>query len=175
MAGIAEVAAPDLTWAEADVGKFGLAGRYALLVPGGARHRPAKRWPAERYADLARRLARQGITPVLIGTKAEGGVLRAIVQACPEARSLLGQTTFLDIAVLARGAVAAVGNDTGPMHLTAVAGCPSVILYSAESDPALCAPRGPRVVVLRRPSLDGLAPADVEKVLAAMWQEKSVS
>jgi ADP-heptose:LPS heptosyltransferase len=175
MAGLAEVPPPDLSWAEADVGKFGLDGRYAMLVPGGARHRPAKRWAVERYIELAHWLDRQGITPVLIGAKAEAGVLKAIANACPAARSLAGQTTFLDIVVLARGAVSAIGNDTGPMHLTAVAGCPSVILFSAESNPDLCAPKGARVVVVRRPSLADLSSADVEKVLAAMWQEKSVS
>lgn len=175
MAGIAEVPAPDLSWAKADVGRFAIAGRYALLVPGGARHRPAKRWPAGRYAELARWLARQGVTPVLLGAEAEAAALAAVAAACPEARPLAGETSFLDIAVLARDAVCAVGNDTGPMHLTAVAGCPSVVLYSAESDPALCAPRGPKVVVVRRPSLDGLPSGDVEKVLAALWQERSVS
>lgn len=175
MAGIAEVAPPDLSWVEASVGKFGLSGRYALLIPGGAKHRPAKRWPGEHYIDLAHWLARQGITPVLIGTVAEADVLNAVAKACPEVRSLIGQTDFLDIVALARGGVCAVGNDTGPMHVAAVAGCPSVILYSAESDPALCAPKGPRVVVVRRPSLADLSSGDVDKILAAMWQERSVS
>jgi len=175
MAGIEDVPPPDLSWAAPDIAKFDLHGRYALLAAGGAAHRPAKRWPAERFAELAGWLVRQGIAPVLLGTKAEARALQAITAACPEARSLAGETGFLDIVGLARGAVSAIGNDTGPMHLIAVAGCPSVVLYSAESDPALCAPRGPRVVVLRRPSLDQLVSGDVEKVLAAMWQEKSVS
>jgi ADP-heptose:LPS heptosyltransferase len=175
MAGIEEVPAPDVSWAEPDIEKFGLAGRYALLAAGGAPHRPAKRWPAERFAELAGWLSRQGITPVLLGTKAESRALEAIAAACPSARSLAGDTDFLDIIGLARGAVCAIGNDTGPMHLIAVAGCPSVVLYSAESDPALCAPRGARVVILRRPSLEQLTSGDVEKVLAAMWQEKSIS
>lgn len=175
MAGIEDVPPPDVSWAAPDVARFNLSGHYALLAAGGAAHRPGKRWPAERFAELAGWLVRQGITPVLLGTKAEGRALAAITAACPAARSLAGETGFLDIVGLARGAVSAIGNDTGPMHLIAVAGCPSVVLYSAESDPALCAPRGPRVVILRRPSLDQLASGDVEKVLAAMWQEKSIS
>jgi len=55
-----------------------------------------------------------------------------------------------------------VGNDTGPMHLLAAAGCPAVVLFSRASDPALCAPRGPCVRVLRRPDLADL---DVTAVL----------
>ena len=60
-------------------------------------------------------------------------------------------------------AVAAVGNDTGPMHLIAAAGCASIVLFSDDSDPALCAPRG-RVTVLRRPDLASL---EVSEVAAA--------
>lgn len=160
-AGIAEVPAADLSWAAADVSRFGLARPYALLVPGGARHRPAKRWPAERFAALAGRLAGAGIAPVLLGTAAEAEVLDAVRAGCPEARSLAGETDLLDIVALAREAACAVGNDTGPMHLIAVAGCPGVVLFSRESDPALCAPRGPTVTVLRRDRLADLAVDEV--------------
>lgn len=164
MAGIGAVPLADLSWVRADVARFGLPGPYALLCPGGAPHRPAKRWPAGRFAAIALRLARSAITPVLLGTGSESAELQAIAAACPQARPLAGQTSFLDIAALARGAVAAVGNDTGPMHLIAAAGCPSVVLFSHESDPALCAPRG-RVTILRRPSLDDLTVEDVAAAL----------
>ncbi|MBL6929339.1 MAG: glycosyltransferase family 9 protein [Rhodospirillales bacterium] len=175
VAGIETFPAPDFSWVEADIAKFGLPPRYALLVPGGAPHRPAKRWPVERYGELAVWLDRQGILPVLIGTRDEGEILAAIYEACPQCRSLAGQTDFFHIAALAHGAVSAVGNDTGPMHLIAAAGCASVVLYSHESDPALCAQRGPRVAILRRASLDDLDTPQVEKVLAALWQERTTS
>ncbi len=87
----------------------------------------------------------------------------------------MGRTGLLDIAALARGARAAVGNDTGPMHLMAAAGAPSVALFSAASDPALCGQRGPHVAILRRPVLADLEPGDVVKALGAVWQEGSTS
>jgi ADP-heptose:LPS heptosyltransferase len=79
--------------------------------------------------------------------------------------SLAGHTELLDIAALAGRAVAAVGNDTGPMHLLAAGQCPSVVLFSAESDPALCAPRG-RVTLVRRDDLAALPVAEVTAALA---------
>ena len=160
LAGIAEVPPPDLSWLTADLARFKLPARYALLVPGGAAHRPAKRWPVEQYIALARALAAQGIAPVLIGTQADAGPIAMIDGAVIEARSLLGQTGFAEIAALARGAALAVGNDSGPMHLIAAAGCRAVVLFSAASDPALCAPRG-RVTILGRPSLADLPLAEV--------------
>ncbi|MGE5504467.1 MAG: glycosyltransferase family 9 protein [Actinomycetota bacterium] len=161
MAGIADVGPPDLSWVAADTGRFALPESYALLCPGGAPHRPAKRWPADRFAQLAAWLTARGLTPVLLGTASEQAELAAIEAACPAARSLAGQTSFLDIVVLGRGAALAVGNDTGPMHLIAAAGCPSVVLFSHDSDPSLCAPRG-RVTLLRKPTLADLSVAEVQ-------------
>ena len=175
MAGIDTVPAPDFSWVAADIGKFELPARYGLVVPGGAPHRPAKRWPVMRYGELANWLLRQGVLPVLIGTEAEAGILASITKACPQCRSLAGKTDFFDIVALAYGAVSAVGNDTGPMHLIAASGCASVVIYSNESDPALCGQRGARVAILRRASLDDLDQSQVEKVLAALWQERTTS
>ena len=164
MAGIGPAPLPDLSWAQAEVGRFHMPERYVLLVPGGAPHRPAKRWPAARYIELCGRLSEWGLTSVLLGADGEAEQLSAIAAACPFAMALTGQTSFADIAVLARGAVGAVGNDTGPMHIVAASGCPAVVLFSADSNPELCAPRG-LVSVLRR---DDLAQLELEDVLAEL-------
>lgn len=166
MAGIERVPPPDLAWMQADAVRFGLPSRFALLVPGGASHRPAKRWPAARFGALAAWLAHRGVQPVLLGLASEADVIAAVRAACPHALSLAGATSLFDVAALARRAALAVGNDTGPMHLIAAAGCPSVVLFSNDSDPTLCAPRGDRVTVLRRERLDALAVEDVRDVLS---------
>lgn len=160
-----EVGAPDLSFLDSDLGPFDLPERIALLVPGGAPHRPAKRWPAANFAELGRYLAGQGITPVLIGTSAEAREIARIREACPAARDLHGRTGFADLAALGRRALVAVGNDTGPMHLIAAAGGPSVVLFSDESDPQRISPRGAWVAIRRKPSLQDLP---VEEVIAAL-------
>ncbi|HET9150022.1 MAG TPA: glycosyltransferase family 9 protein [Alphaproteobacteria bacterium] len=168
-AGIADVPLPDVTWAKADIARFDITAPYLLMVPGGSAHRPEKRWPAERFAALARRLVAAGITPVLLGAGVEAALLGAIAEAAPGARNLVGRTSFVEIVALAREARAAVGNDTGPLHLIAASGIPVVALFSASSDPALCAPRGPQgeatVTVLRADSLADLAEATVASAL----------
>ena len=161
MAGIDETPAPDISWLDADITDLRPEGRFALLVPGGAAHRPEKRWPAERYGAAAVALAGRGVRPVLIGAVAEREVLDAIAHACPDAVNLAGRTSFAEIAALARVAAVAVGNDTGPMHLIALAGCPSLVLFSAASAPAQTAPRGAAVEILQRPALSDLPTDDV--------------
>ncbi|HEB78941.1 MAG TPA: lipopolysaccharide heptosyltransferase family protein [Rhodospirillales bacterium] len=165
MAGIKKVPPPDLSWAQADAARFSLGKRHALLVPGGTPRRPAKRWPYRRYLEVAQSLAATGIQPVLLGSDPEKEVLEAIADKCKESVSLAGETTFQDIAVLARDAVCSLGNDTGPMHIIAVSGCPSVVLYSRDSDPTLCAQRGPDVTIISRRKLDDI---EVNEVMAAL-------
>lgn len=162
MAGIPRVAPPNLDWVDGDISKFNLPQPYGLLVPGGAPSRPRKRWPAQGYGALAQLLSKRGITPVLLGTAAEADENREIAGACGQARDLTEQTQFADLVALGRGAAGAVGNDTGPMHLIAVAGAPSLVLFSDASDPALCAPRGEDVAVLQVPDLAELSVAEVE-------------
>jgi len=164
-AGVTEAAPADLSWAAGDIGRLRLPGRFALLVPGCSPHRPGKRWPARHYGALAALSDRQDVVPVIVGSAAERGLAEAIRAVAPAARDLTGQTSLDDLASLARAAVIAVGNDTGPMHLIATAGCRSIVLFSHDSDPALCAPRGRDVTVLRRPDLAALAPETVAPLL----------
>ena len=165
MAGIPDVPPPDLSFAEGDLSRFGLETPYALLVPGGAPHRPAKRWPAANFAALARYLSDNGLQPVVIGGPDEQALHNEILEAAPNLRSLCGQTSLMDLASLSRRAALAVGNDTGPMHVAAIAGAPTVVLYSQASDPALCAQRGPQVTILREPWLNDLSVENVLNVL----------
>lgn len=166
IAGIREFFMPDVSWLKADTARFGLPARFSLIVPGCSPHRPEKRWSAEGFAALADNLAAQGVTPVFIGTKDEAAFM-AEIKRCASAPfvDLLGQTDFADIATLARGAVLAVGNDTGPMHLIAAAGCHSLVLFSHASDPARCAPRGGNVRVVQVAELKALPVARVMDAL----------
>jgi ADP-heptose:LPS heptosyltransferase len=156
-AGIAEVPLPDVSWAASEVGRFDLPARFVLLVPGGSAHRPEKRWPAERYGALAALLAARGWLPVILGGPAEAALAATVRQAAPTARDLVGKTSLGELVGLARRAGHAIGNDTGPMHLAAAAGCRATVLFSAASDPALTAPRGPAVEFLRCDRLGDLA------------------
>ncbi|MBB55186.1 MAG: ADP-heptose--LPS heptosyltransferase, partial [Magnetovibrio sp.] len=92
IAGIEDVPPPDVGWALADLDEYGLLSNYTLLVPGGARHRPAKRWPQACYVELAKKLCDDGHTPVLIGGADESDLLGAIAAAVPGAVNLAGRT-----------------------------------------------------------------------------------
>lgn len=147
---------------------FGLKPPYALLVPGASPSRPLKRWPAASYGVLARDLAQAGMQVALVGGPGEAPLAAEIQALAPDAVSLCGRTDFAQVAALGAQAALCVGNDTGPTHLIAAAGAPTLVLFGADSDPRLCAPRGRRVRVLQRDPLATLAPKTVLEAAQAL-------
>jgi ADP-heptose:LPS heptosyltransferase len=113
-------------------------------------------------------LIARGIVPVVVGTRGEVPLGAAIQTMAPEAIDLTGQTTLEELTELTRIAAVAIGNDTGPAHLAAAAGCATVVLFSADSDPALCAPRGRWVRTLREGDLSALPLLAVTEALPAL-------
>lgn len=160
-------APPDLSWilskAKAGSARASPPRPTVLLVPGSSAQHPEKRWPVRQYGLLAKALQTEGFDIIVVGAMQEGELARAIQHRAPRARDLTGRTDFSQIAVLGARAALAVGNDTGPIHLIAAAGAPTIALFSAASDPALCGPRG-HVTVFQAPDL---ADVQVEAVLAS--------
>lgn len=150
---------PDLSWLDGDDAAPGPTGPYALLIPGSAPHRPEKRWPAERYGALARLLLAEGLRPVVAGGRAEASLAAAIRAACPEALDLTGRTDLFGLAALARRAAVAVGNDTGPTHMAAALGTPTLALFVDQPTPVQVT--GPRVLVHHRPDFAAMTPEGV--------------
>ncbi len=165
--------APDLSWVlgRAEGSRPPASGvkakPYVMFVPGGSAHRPEKRWPVDRYGELARILYSRGLDIVIIGGPQEAALAQSIQRQVPRARDLTGRTDFASIAVLGAKAALAIGNDTGPLHLAAAAGAPTVVLFSSASDPQLSAPRG-NVAVLRAAKLSELPVAKVAQAAAAL-------
>lgn len=157
---------PDLSWLDADISRFGLEGDYALLIPGSSAGRPDKRWPL--YPDLALALAGRGVRPVVLGTGIEKDLASAIATACPEALDLTDRTGIAEIGALARRAWVSVGNDTGPTHLVAAVGGPTVALFSDASNPIHAS--GRRVVLHHRPAFADMA---VDGVLDAIGRARA--
>lgn len=155
------IAPPDIGWMTSDIGLFNIKKPYVLLVPGSSPQWPEKRWPAIKYGALGMKLQRLGYEVALIGTPAEHEVVARVVKSCPGIHDLSGRTSLYDIATLARGAAGAVGNDTGPTHIIALAGCPVVALFSGVSQPELSAPLGADVKVIQSENVGDISLDDV--------------
>lgn len=113
-------------------------GPYACLHPGASK--PRRRWPAERFARVADRLAGEGLSPVLTGTASERDVADAVRSHMrAEPVDVVGRTSLGGLGALLAGASVVVTNDTGTSHLAAAVGAPSIVVL-VTSDGARWAP-----------------------------------
>jgi heptosyltransferase-3 len=124
-------------------------GEFAAIHPfaGSAK----KRWPLERFRELARRLTRRMPVEWCAGPEDE----------------LPGARRFEDLYELACWLATAriyIGNDSGPTHLAAAVGTPVVVLFG-PSDPAVWAPRGPHVTIAAAPALDSITVEQVASLV----------
>jgi heptosyltransferase-2 len=130
---------------------FGLdRGGYWVFAPG-AEYGPAKCWPPEHYAGLARALlAREPQVPVvLLGSPKEAALAAGIAGALAplDCRALAGRTTLDQALALIAGARAVVSNDSGLMHVAAAFDRPQVAVFGSTS-PEHTPPLNPRARVL---------------------------
>lgn len=105
---------------------------FAALMPG-AEFGPAKRWPSEKYAQLARALIAQGTGVALLGSANDAGVTGEIAALAPGAVDLAGRTRLEDAIDLIAAARFAVSNDSGLMHIAAAVGTPVTAVYGSTS------------------------------------------
>jgi heptosyltransferase-1 len=142
--------------------------QFAIVNPGAGWG--AKRWPAERYGQVARALAACGLLPVINYGPGEDNLARETEAASGGTAKPL-RCSISELIALTRRAKLFIGGDTGPLHLAAALGVPVVAIFG-PTDPARngpyevstlrnskmpgqprsAAPRAPLHVVLRNPA-----------------------
>ncbi|HSG27898.1 MAG TPA: lipopolysaccharide heptosyltransferase II [Candidatus Krumholzibacterium sp.] len=134
-------------WADT-LSREGISGDYFVLAPG-ATYGTAKMWPRERYSRLAGDLGLQtGWLPVIIGSGAERQVAEDIIAGSPvDGVVVAGKASTGEMIDIIGGARLFIGNDSGPAHISAALGLPTVALFGSTS-PEWTAPRGGKVSVL---------------------------
>jgi heptosyltransferase-1 len=120
---------------------------FALLNPGAGWG--AKQWPAERYGEVARRLAEDGVKSLINFGPGEDALMRAVESASKGAATGVF-SSLTELIDLTRRARLFIGGDTGPMHLAAALGVPVVAIFG-PTNPARNGPFGTRSIVLRSP------------------------
>jgi heptosyltransferase II len=123
-------------------------GAYWAFAPG-AEYGPAKCWPAEHYAELARLLKeRHGLPIVLLGSAKEAILCEQIASQAPGACLVLaGKTSLLNAMALIADARGVVSNDSGLMHVAAAFGVPQAAVFGSTS-PEHTPPLNPRARVV---------------------------
>jgi heptosyltransferase-1 len=160
-------------WRETELRKRGIGG-YVVITPGAGWG--AKRWPADRYGEVARELGRWGLQTIINSGPGEEHLASEVTETSGGAAQTItcsiGQLTSL-----ARKARLFIGGDTGPVHLAAAMGVNVVAIYG-PTNPARNGPYGSKAIVLRSPESktsharhvdpeDGLLKISAQDVFAA--------
>jgi heptosyltransferase-2 len=120
------------------------------ICPGSINSR-AKRWPAESYAALADRLIEDGRQVVLIGSKDEIDVTNDVTNRMRRRPVVLtGRTTLDQITAVMALVDLVITNDTGPAHIAAALGCPTIVIFG-PTNPLTTRPFSPRAEMIRHP------------------------
>lgn len=122
--------------------------RPMLALCPGAEYGPAKRWPAEHFAALARRALAGGYAVWIFGSEKDRSASSAIALDAPGVIDLAGHTRLDEVVDLLALARAVVSNDSGLMHLAAAVAVPLVAIYGSSS-PAYTPPLSARARILR--------------------------
>jgi heptosyltransferase-2 len=118
------------------------------LCPG-AEFGPAKRWPVDKFAAVARHfIAKHNLRAVILGAPNDAEVAAELLKELPEAKNLAGQTTLAEFMTALAGSKLVVSNDSGAMHLASALGLPTVAIFGS-TEPAMTGPLGPRARILR--------------------------
>jgi ADP-heptose:LPS heptosyltransferase len=116
-----------------------------------------RRWPAANFIELGKRvLERTDQRLVLVGSKGEreyvATVASGLEASAERVLDLSGQLSIGQLAALLDRAALVVTNDSGPMHLSAALGTPTLGLFGPET-PQMYAPLGARATALYRPTV----------------------
>jgi ADP-heptose:LPS heptosyltransferase len=121
------ITVPSSRAADAVAARAGSSG-YTLINPGAAW--PNKRWPPERFGAVAAAIREHhGLRSVVLWGPGEEGAAAAVVAASRGAAEPAPPTTITDIVAVAKGARLMVSGDTGPLHIAAAVGTPTVALF----------------------------------------------
>lgn len=119
-------------------------GPYAVVNPGALMD--TKRWAASRFSEVARFLNGIGMRVVVTSGPGEESAARALAGEASNAAAMTG-LTIPELAETIRGARLYIGNDSGPMHLAAAVGTPTVAIWGSSDSNRWHPWRVPRRVV----------------------------
>ena len=145
---------------------------------------PAKRWPTHYYHELICELhERLAATCILVGGPADRPIAQRLDRMGTPACNWVGRLSLLELAALCQQMDVFIGPDSGPAHIAAATGTPTIVLFSGTNHVSQWAPVGPHVIPLHyrtgcapcclkvcnqpaHPCMSGITPDTVARIVA---------
>lgn len=108
--------------------------KFIVIHPGTSAIAKSRRWPAEKFRELADKLTEKGYDIIFSGAKEEMPIITKILSSTNKKYlNLVGKTTLSQLLELFKKARVVISLDTGPMHLSAASGTPTLGLFGANT------------------------------------------
>lgn len=120
---------------------------FVVLAPGAAW--ATKCWPAERFRELAKRLAHEGMYVRVIGDAS----VRNVASGLAGVENLAGETTMTQAAAVIGAASILVANDSAPVHLASLQQVPVVAIFGPTAPEFGFGPFGSNTMIIQRDDL----------------------
>lgn len=143
------ITAGEAATARAFLEKNNLTGKPVFGAAPGASYGPSKRWPAERFASVLKGLTEEyGGAALIFGGPEDKEACAVLKNAMPSAIDLSGKTSLRESIALMSCTRAFITNDSGPMHIAAALGVPTVAVFGSTED-SLTGPVGSKAASVR--------------------------
>jgi heptosyltransferase-3 len=139
-----------------------VSGHYAILHPFASA--PEKIWPAHHFCEVARYLQLWNIEPIFLAARHD--------DTAPFEMHRVFKGSLDEVKALVAGASLFIGNDSGPAHIAAAFGLPTVVLFG-PSKPAIWGPWRTESEIITAP--DGLERLPVSRVIASLDRLRSLN
>ena len=112
--GINNYSQPDLNWMLKDNIK---ASKKVIFIPGTSKSGEYKKWPSDRFAQVAKYLVLRKYEIYLTGSNLDLNTINEIIELCPESMNKINESKIEDFYQLCMTSVLILTNDTGPAHI----------------------------------------------------------
>jgi len=135
---------------------------FFIINPGCSNKNNYKQWSPQNYSKICNHLISKNILPVLIGTTSDKESIEIIKKNVPSCIDLLNKSPLETIFLLAKNALGAISNDTGPAHLIASTQCRLHLILSTRSDVKTVIPQSDNVTFNQSDDINNIEPDDVK-------------
>ncbi len=135
---------------------------FFIINPGCSNKNSYKKWSAENFSIICKHLISNNILPVLIGTESDKESIEIIEHNVPGSINLLNKSPLGVILILAKNALGALSNDTGPAHLIASTNCKLHLVLSSRSNIRTVIPQSDNVTFDQSDDINDIKPEDVK-------------
>jgi ADP-heptose:LPS heptosyltransferase len=133
---------PDLNWMSL---KKNHKNNYVILIPGTSKTGSYKKWPSQKFAEIANYLINMNLDVYLTGSQLDIKDIHEIIDICPKAQNKINESKIELFFDLCLGSNLIISNDTGPAHIAGLSNKPLIWLANDNKISKSCYPLGDNV------------------------------